>query len=215
MIHDLINNKQFRELEKEYKFLSRARGKALEALEYVILDVETTGLEPTQHELTEIGALKIQGEEIKEIFSTLIQPRIPIPPEITQFTGIDDEMVKHSPSAAEVLPKFIEFIDGSILIAHNAEFDLAFIKQNLKQVSDKELSNDVICTVKLARHLLPNLENYKLHTVANHFGIPVKNRHRAMGDAEATFQIWIKFMALLKEKGIGNQRDLDSLLSRL
>jgi DNA polymerase-3 subunit alpha (Gram-positive type) len=215
MIHDLIKNKQFIELEKEYKFLSRARGKTLEALEYVILDVETTGLEPTQHELTEIGALKIQGEEIKEIFSTLIRPRHPIPDEITRFTGIDDEMVKHSPSAAEALPKFIDFIADSILVAHNAEFDLAFIKQNLKQISDKELSNDIICTVKLARHLLPNLENYKLHTVANHLGIPVENRHRAMGDAEATFQIWIKFMALLKEKGVRNQRDLDSLLSRL
>ncbi|KPJ65268.1 hypothetical protein AMJ44_10635 [candidate division WOR-1 bacterium DG_54_3] len=187
----------------------------METLEYVILDVETTGLEPTQHELTEIGALKIRGEEIKEIFSTLIRPRHPIPPEITQFTGIDDEMVKDSPSVEEVLPRFIDFIDSSTLIAHNAEFDLSFIKHHLKQISDKELTNEAICTVKLARYLLPNLENYKLPTVANHLGIPVENRHRAMGDAEATYQIWIKFLPLLKEKGIASQHDLDSLISRL
>ena len=215
MIHDLIKDQQFRQLEKEYKFLTRARGKPLETLEYVILDVETTGLEPTQHELTEIGALKIKGEELKDVFSSLIRPHRPIPSEITQFTGIDDEMVKDSPSAAEVLPKFIDFINSSILIAHNAEFDLAFIKQHLKQISEKELKNEVICTLKIARFLFPNLENHKLHTVASHLGIPVANRHRAMGDAEATYQIWVKFMALLKEKGIANQRDLDSLLSRL
>ena len=215
MIHDLIKDKQFQELEKEYKFLARARGKTLDKLEYVIFDIETTGLEPTQHEITEIGALKIKGHEVQNMFSSLIRPSSPISLEITNITGIDDEMVKNSPSLKEVLPKFIDFITDSILIAHNAEFDLAFIKQNLKQISDKELNNNVICTVRLARYLIPDLKNHKLHTVAAHLGIPVENRHRAMGDAEATYQIWIKFLPLLKEKGINSKRELDDLASRL
>ncbi|MEE8638492.1 MAG: exonuclease domain-containing protein [Candidatus Margulisiibacteriota bacterium] len=211
----MIKDKQFQELEKEYKFLARARGETLDKLEYVVFDIETTGLEPTQHEITEIGALKIKGEEVQSMFSSLIRPTSPISLEITNITGIDDEMVKHSPSLREVLPKFIDFVADSILIAHNAEFDVSFIKQNLKKISDKELSNNVICTVRIARYLIPNLENFKLHTVATHLGIPVENRHRAMGDAEATYQIWTKFLPLLKEKGITSKRELDDLVSRL
>ncbi len=215
MIHDLIKDRQFQELEKEYKFLSRARGESLDSLDYIVLDIETTGLEPTQHELTEIGALKIKGKELQNIFSSLILPQNPIPPEITRLTGIDNDMVKDSPSARQILPSFLEFIDSSILVAHNADFDVPFLKHHLKQLTDQELTNESICTVKIARFLLPELESYKLHNVASCFGIQAENRHRAVGDAELTFQIWIKFIDLLKEKGIANKRDLDSLISRL
>jgi len=215
MIHDLIRDKKFQELEKEYKFLSRARGETLDKLDYVVFDIETTGLEPTQHEITEIGAIKLKGSEVVGVFSSLVRPGNPIPAEITRFTGIDDQMVQDSPSISEVLPRFIEFINDAPLIAHNAEFDAAFIKQNLKKHLNKDLFNPVICTVKVSRYLFPDLENHKLHTVARRLGIPVENRHRAMGDAEATYQIWIKALPLLKEKGISSKRELDDLLSRL
>lgn len=215
MIADLIKDKNFIELEKEYKFLSRARGETLDKLEFIILDIETTGLEPLQHEITEIGALKIKGKEVQSIFSSLIRPNHPISAEITRLTGINNEMVKDSPSAKEVLPKFLDFADSSILVAHNADFDIPFIKYHMKQLIDKDLKNDVICTVKLARFLLPELQNHKLHTVATHLGFKVENRHRAMGDAELTYQIWVKFLPLLKEKGIASKRELDSLISRL
>ncbi len=215
MIHDLIRDKKFQELEKEYKFLSRARGETLEMLDYVVFDIETTGLEPTQHEITEIGALKLKGNEVQGVFSSLVRPRNPIPSEITRFTGIDDEMVEASPSIREVLPRFIEFAGDAFLIAHNAEFDVAFIKQNLKRYLDKDLPNSIICTVKISRYLFPDLENHKLHTVAGHLGIPVDNRHRAMGDTEATYQIWTRALPLLREKGVSSKRELDDLLSRL
>jgi DNA polymerase-3 subunit alpha (Gram-positive type) len=165
--------------------------------------------------LTEIGALKIKGKELIEIFSRLIRPRRPISAEITRLTGIDNEMVKNSPGAEAVLPEFFKFIDSSILIAHNTDFDIPFIKHHIKQLTGEDLNNDAVCTVKLARFLLPNLKNHKLHTVASHFGFPVANRHRAMGDAELTYQIWLKFMDLLREKEIKSKRDLDSLISRL
>lgn len=215
MIADLIRDKQFRDLEKEYKFLARARGETLDNLEAVVFDIETTGLEPTQHEITEIGAFKIAGKELKHMFSSLIRPNAPISAEITRITGIDDELVSDAPSAREVLPGFLEFAGDLPLIAHNAEFDASFIRYHAKQLLDKEISNPVICTVKLARFLFPNLANHKLHTVAGHLGIPVENRHRAVGDAEATFQVWQRSIDLLREKNITSKRELDDLLARM
>lgn len=215
MIADLLRDKQFQELEKEYKFLGRARGETLDKLEYVIFDIETTGLEPTQHEITEIGALKTRGKDLQSVFSSLIRTNFPISAEITSLTGIDNEMVKDSPPLKKVLPEFMRFIGDSILVAHNADFDVSFIRQNLKKHLDKELMNSIICTVKLSRYLLPKLENHKLHTVARHLGIPVMNRHRAVGDAEATFQVWLKFIDLLREKRVNSKRELDDLLTRL
>lgn len=215
MTHDITQDKQFLHLEKEYKFLSRARGESLDSLDYVILDIETTGLEPTQDELTEIGALKAKGKELQNIFSTLIKPFKPISPEINRLTGIDNEMIKDSPAVGEVLPRFLEFIDSSILIAHNAEFDLSFLKYYLQKYNSLEINNTVVCTVKIGRFLLPHLPNHKLHTIASHFGFKVENRHRAMGDAELTFQVWTRFIDMLKEKEIHNKRDLDSLVTRL
>jgi len=215
MITDLLRDNQFQELEKEYKFLSRARGEDLASLEYVILDIETTGLEPTTSEITEIGAFKIVNQEIKDIFSSLIKPKAPISAEITRITGIDDEMVKDAPSAEAVLLKFLEFINSSTLIAHNAEFDLPFIKHHAKKLLNKEIENKIACTLKISRRLLPNLANHKLHTVAEHFGAASENRHRAIGDVELTFQVWLNFIKLLKEKNITHQCHLDSLMSRL
>ena len=215
MIAELIKDKQFIELEKEYKFLARARGEAISSLEYVVLDIETTGLEPTQDEITEIGAMKIKGKEVQDIFSSLVKPQKPISAEITKLTGIDDELVKDAPPIDLVLPKFIDFINSAVLIAHNADFDAPFIKYHLKRITATELTNSIICTVKLSRFLLPQLPNHKLHTVASHFGLKVENRHRAMGDVELTYQIWINFMDLLQEKGITYKHDLDSLILRL
>lgn len=215
MLTDLLKDNKFQELEKEYKFLRRARGETIDKLTYIILDIETTGLEPTVHELTEIGALKVEGGELKDIFSSLIKPKYPITPEITRITGIDDEIVKDAPPANQVLEKFISFIEDHILVIHNVDFDFPFIKHHAKKLIQQEINNQTICTVKLSRHLLPNIANHKLHTVASHFGFEIKNRHRAMGDAELTFQVWTEFLKMLKDKGISNKAHLDSLVSQL
>jgi len=205
---DLTHDTQFQNLEKEYKFLARARGETLNDLECIIVDIETTGLEPTQHEITEIGALKIKGNDVIDVFSKLIKPKNPIPPNITKLTGIDDDMVKDSPPAEVVLPQFFDFIGNQALIAHNSDFDIPFIKYHMRQSAGKELANPIGCTLKLSRFLLPGLINHKLHTVASHFRLTVANRHRAMGDVELTFQVWVKFIELLKAKGINNWRGL-------
>ncbi|MFH1542829.1 MAG: 3'-5' exonuclease [bacterium] len=213
MVADLVNDKEFQELAKEYKFLNRVKGDPLGSLEYVILDIETTGLEPIENEITEIGAIKAKGTELIDVFSSLVRPLLPIPPKITELTGIDDDLVKEAPPIKQVMNRFMDFIgEDTILVAHNASFDLSFIKHHLKKATNKDLKNSIVCTVKLARHLLPKLPNHKLHTVGSHFGFETKNRHRAMGDAELTFLVWQKFLPLLN---LTNKRDLDLLMSKL
>jgi DNA polymerase-3 subunit alpha (Gram-positive type) len=215
MITELFNDRQFQTLEKEYKFLSRARGDSLQKLECVIFDIETTGLEPTINEITEIGAFKIQGSQFIDSFNQLVKPRAAISAEITRLTGIDDEMVKDSPPIEQVLPRFLEFVGDSLLIAHNSDFDVTFIKEMLRRTNLPELTNPIGCTLKLARHLVPGLTNYKLHTVGQHFGLNIQNRHRAIGDVELTFQVWTHFIPLLEAKGINSKRELETLVASL
>lgn len=215
MTADLFNDKQFQELEKEYKFLSRARGHSVEAIEAIIFDLETTGLEPALHEITEIGALKIKGDQVVDMFSSLVKPRGVITPEITRLTGIDAAMVADAPPVEQALPTFIQFIGPHLLIAHNAEFDSTFVKEMLRRTNQPAISNPVLCTVKLARWLVPGLANYKLHTVAANFGLKSANRHRAMGDVELLFQVWTRFLPLLKNKNISSQKELEALIAQL
>ncbi|MDI6732048.1 MAG: 3'-5' exonuclease [Candidatus Margulisbacteria bacterium] len=215
MLVDLLKDQQFQQLEKEYKFLARARGATLDDLEFVIVDIETTGLEPALFEMTEIAAMKVAGKELKDIYSSLIKPKYPIPVEITRLTGIDAETVKDAPAAESVLKRFVEFAKDAVLVAHNSEFDIPFIKHHLKKNLNLELTNQTICTVKLARRFLPQLANHKLHTVAAHFGINIQNRHRAMGDVELTFQVWEHFLPILKDQGIANKAQLDAFIARL
>ncbi|MFA5840035.1 MAG: 3'-5' exonuclease [Candidatus Margulisiibacteriota bacterium] len=215
MLVELLKDQQFQQLEKEYKFLSRARGATLDDIEFVIVDIETTGLEPSLCEITEIGAMKVMGKEFKDVYSSLIKTKYPIPAEITRLTGIDDEMVKDSPDANSVLKKFVAFLGDAVLIAHNVDFDIPFIKHHLKKNLSLEINNPALCTVKLSRKLLPQLPNHKLHTVAAHYGINVQNRHRAMGDVELTFQVWEHFIQRLKEQGISNKAQLDAFIAQL
>jgi DNA polymerase-3 subunit alpha (Gram-positive type) len=210
MIRDLLESETFKKLEQDYKFLSRAREQLyqLENDDYVILDTETTGLNAADSEIIEIAALKVKNKEVGGIFNKLIKPRNPISEEITRITGITNEMVEEAPSLGEITGLFLKFIEGSTLIMHNAEFDLSFINHHIFIPRKKELGSPVICTLKVSRYILPNLPNHKLISLAQHFGIPVKNSHRALGDVETTFELWFKLTPLLREKGISTREDL-------
>lgn len=124
-------------------------------------------------------------------------------------------MVKDHPMIESVLPDFMNFIGETTLIAHNAEFDIDFLKYHITKVLGKELNNPNICTLKLARNLLPGLSNHKLHTIANYYKIPIPNRHRALGDVEITYQVWLKLLNELKRKEITSKEGLFKLLSTL
>jgi DNA polymerase III epsilon subunit family exonuclease len=210
MIKELIESSEFKKLEQDYKFLSRAREQLykLENEPYIILDCETTGLDPINSEIIEIAALKVEKAEIQGIFNKLIKPQRPLPPEIIRLTGITPDYLQEAPPLSEVIGPFLQFIGNATLVMHNADFDLSFINHHIFQPRKKQLGNPTICTLKVARFLLPNLSNHKLVNLAQYFGIPAKNRHRALGDAETTFELWYKFIPLLREKNLFSQEDL-------
>lgn len=214
---DFLKDADFIKLEKEFKFLSRARSKhgELEQLSYIVVDLETTGLDPANDEIIEIGAIKIGNGEVKDIFNKLIKPERQIPAGITELTGISQEMVNDELPIKPVLEKFAAFIDDSILMAHNADFDISFLKNNFKKYLNKDLHNFTVCTLLVARDILPNLENHKLHTIAKYFGVEVANRHRAIGDVEVTYQVWQNLSKKLKDRNIATKQDLESYMGML
>ncbi len=167
----------------------------------VVFDIETTGFGARSDSIIEIGAVKLVNGEITDRFSTFINPGIPIPHEIEQLTHISDEMVLSYPSIDVILPQFLEFCNGCILVAHNAAFDTGFIRAKAKMLS-LPFDFTVVDTVGLARVLLPDLGRYKLNNVAKVLGVSLENHHRAVDDAEATAGIYLKFLTMLKERGI-------------
>jgi DNA polymerase-3 subunit alpha (Gram-positive type) len=214
---DILRDEDFIKLEKEFKFLSRARAinGELESLSYIIVDLETTGLDPNSEEIIEIGAIKVEGKEVKDIFNKLVKPEKGVSDTITNITGITGEMLEHELPIKPVITQFSSFIGSSILIAHNSDFDVSFLRVNFKKWLNADINNPVVCTLLIARDILPNLDNHKLHTVAKYFGIEVANRHRAIGDAEVTYQIWLKLIDKLKGKNITTKKDLESYMASL
>lgn len=162
--------------------------------EYVVFDLETTGLDVMNNGITEIGAVKIKNGKIEEQFTTLIKPDYPISDEIVKITGITEQMVKDAPKISAVIPDFIKFIDGAVLVAHNADFDLKFIKR-FAGAEEYEINNQVIDSLDLARKYLSGLRKFDLHTVADKFGI-VFHHHRALSDAYATAEAFIELIKI-------------------
>lgn len=174
----------------------------------VVFDIETTGFSNQHDKIIEIGAVKVADGVITERFSNFINPQVPIPFEITKLTGITDEMVLDADTVDVVLPKFLEFCEGCILVAHNARFDTGFIAKNAKDIGiDTDFT--IVDTVGLARVLLPELHNFKLDTVAKELSVSLENHHRAVDDAGCTAEIYVKFLKMLKERGYERLADID------
>ena len=163
----------------------------------MIVDIETTGLSRYRHKITEICALKYRDGKVVDEFSSLVNPECSIPRFITRLTGIDNEMVKDSPTIGEVIPDFAGFVKGCSLVAHNATFDFNFLNHAVQEHLGKELDNSVICTCRLARRLLPELPSKKLGCICEHFSIDNLAAHRAKGDALATTEIFSKFLEMV------------------
>lgn len=158
---------------------------------FVAIDVETTGLSPTENELIEVSAIKYKGKEKLDTFTTLIKPKTKIPYCITKITGITNEMVKNFPYVEEIMPKLVEFIGTSPIVAHNANFDYKFI-QNYSDNSFNK--NKLIDTVQIGKILYPDLPNHKLGTIAKHIGIKEDGFHRAEFDCECCAKIYINYI---------------------
>lgn len=175
----------------------------LEATDFVVVDVETTGAKAPPGRITEIGAYRISNGCVVAEFQTLVNPLVSIPPFIVQLTGISDAMVRDAPTFSEVAANWLHFAGDAVLIAHNSSFDVRFLNLEIGRVfPGRRMVNSHLCTVKLSRRLVPGLLNYRLHTVAAHFQVPIVNRHRAAGDALATAEIFLRLLDRLREHGV-------------
>ena len=177
---------------------------------FVVVDVETTGMDPVTDRITEIAMMKIKGSALQDEFSTLINPLIPIPEFITRLTGIDDLMVRDAPPAREVAPYIAEFLGDAVFVAHNAPFDWGFIRQTLHRERDIDARNRQLCTVRLSRRILPSLPSKSLDPVTRALNIHIPERHRASGDAYATALVLIKFLSFLQKSA--GLRTVDELI---
>ena len=172
-------------------------------LDYVIFDFETTGLDPNKDdEIIEVGALKLKGGEATgEVFHSLIHIQKPIPKKASQIHGITDKDLQGQPTIEEIFPKFINFIGNRILIAHNASFDLEFVKKNLKRFPNIAFTNPCIDTLELSRQLFSYEKTHNLDAIANRFGIQIgTDRHRSLEDCQLTAQIFSEFLKTLRRQ---------------
>ncbi len=191
-------------------------GEATESLdgEFIVFDIETTGLSAAKERITEIGAVRLKNGEVLESFDTFVNPEMPIPAKITELTGISDEMVKDAPHEQEALEQFYAFCgEARVLVAHNAGFDTGFI-QTAAARCGMEYPFTSIDTVPISRALYPTLKNHKLDTVANYLKLPPFNHHRACDDAKVLADIFIHLIQDMKEmRGITAVEGINSLLS--
>jgi len=187
----------------------------LEAAEWIVVDLETTGLSADDCTILEIGAVRVAGERLVERFQTLVDPGVPIPPRITALTGIDRTLVAGAPPLARAIRAFHAWAGAGAtvpFVAHNAAFDERFVRRALASHALPEWSGPVVCTRRLARRLLPALARYDLDTLSAHFGIANGARHRALGDAEAAARALLELVAIGRaERALASLGDLLAL----
>ena len=170
----------------------------LSEIPFIVTDTETTGLNPSNNRIIEIGAVKVLDGQVVDRFSQLINPGCAIPHRISRLTGITTAMVYDKPSAGEVLPHYLKFLGDGVLVAHNLAFDMRFLNAELRRWNGSIISNKSLCTVRLARRLLSGLRSKSLSSLAHFYGIQIRDRHRALGDAEATASVLLRMQTRLQ-----------------
>ncbi len=174
----------------------------------VVFDTETTGLAVDSY-VVEIGAVKLRDGRVIDTFSRLIRPPIPIPSDVVRVHGIDNEKVKNAPVFVEVVDKFLEFIDGAVLVAHNAPFDMKILTSNILRTGRRLPDNPVLDTCKALKNLFPNMPSYSLRYLARHFGSPYGGFHRALSDAEHTAYV---FLHTMNKCGVDSESPVEELM---
>lgn len=171
-----------------------------EETKFVAFDTETTGLEPRSCRVVEIGGLRFDARGVSARFNTLVDPLVPMPPEVTRVNGITDAMLKGQPRHDVAIPDFLRFAGDAVLVAHNAPFDIAFVNEELARLGMPPLKNKVVDTRILARDAFPGLPNYKLQDLAVRFGITAVDAHRAEDDARVCMELFLACLAALRDK---------------
>lgn len=164
-------------------------------MRFAIVDIETTGGSPSRHRITEIAVVLMEDGEVLQEWQTLVNPEKPIPPRIVRLNGLTDELVQDAPTFEEVADQFNKLTEGAVFVAHNVNFDYAFLRNAFNRIKGK-FTRKKLCTVRLARKLVPGLSSYGLDRLCSHFNIGNEQRHRALGDAKATAHLFAKLQEL-------------------
>jgi DNA polymerase-3 subunit epsilon len=198
--------------------LPPSNGTPFAEVPFLVVDVETTGVSAWAGDrVTEVAAVLVKGGEIHEAFSSLVNPGRPIPYFITGLTGIDDAMVRDAPRFGEIAGELAQHLVGRVFVAHNARFDWGFLSAEYTRVANASLdslTDQQLCTVRLARRFLAHLPRRNLDAVANHYGVEIDGRHRALGDARATAQVLIGLLRDAERSGLHTWEELDAVMSR-
>lgn len=182
--------------------------------EFVVVDVETTGGSPAHgHRVTEVAAVRVSGGVVRDSFSTLVNPGRRIPSMITALTGITQEMVADAPPFSRVAAELAAWVEGRVFVAHNAAFDWRFIRAEMERCTGTVPGGRTLCTVRVARKLLPHLPSRGLDTLAVYFGLEIESRHRALDDAVATAHLLLRLLDLLEDRGVADWTGLEQLLA--
>ena len=197
-------------IDDEAPMVTNPKDKKIDDEEFVVFDIETTGLNSHTNEIIEIGAVKIKAGRIVDRYSQLINPGRPIPYHITEITSITDEQVANEPKIDEVIGKFVDFVGDAVLVAHNAPFDMGFIKRDIKKYLSIDYQCSVIDTLQMARDLFPDLKKYGLGDLNKTLGLALEKHHRAVDDSQATANMFIIFLEKYKEKGLEYMKDINT-----
>jgi DNA polymerase-3 subunit epsilon len=188
-------------------------GDPLDSLSYVVVDVETTGGRPWGGDrITEVAAVVVSGGEVREVYETLVNPERSIPPMITALTNISWSMVRDAPLFRDICDEFVDVLAGNVFVAHNAGFDWRFVTSEISRARAHRLEGRRLCTVRLARRLLPHLRSRSLDHVAAYYGVEITARHRAGGDAVATAQVLLRLLDDARDRGYTDWTTLQTLL---
>ena len=190
-----------------------AKDQKIDDVTYCVLDIETTGISRYTEKITEFGIMKVKNGEVIDTFECFVNPEKPIPQRVVEVTNITDDMVKDAETIDKVMPKVIEFVGDGIVVAHNANFDVGFIKYNAEKLG-LEFNNTYIDTLALAKELFPDFKRYKLGVIAEKLGIKVDVAHRALADVETLVAVFNVMLQNLREKEIFDLKDLDQMLSK-
>ena len=185
----------------------------LRDMSFVVVDTETTGTSPFWgHRMTEFAGVVVERGEIVEVFESLVNPRRPIPSIVTALTGITSSMVQNAPIFREIAPRVESLLEGRVFVAHNVGFDWRFVESELANATGRYIDGHKLCTVKMAKKVLPNLQRRSLDHVANFCGVEITNRHRAGGDAIATAHCLIYMLRRAENMGVERWTDLQRLI---
>jgi DNA polymerase III epsilon subunit family exonuclease len=183
--------------------------------DFVVVDVETTGGSPgSGHRVTEIAAVRVHAGEVRETFSSLVNPERRIPSQIVALTGITHEMVQGAPTFRQIAGEVADMVQGRVFVAHNASFDWRFVAAEMERATGTTPMGRTLCTVRLARRLMPQLPSRSLGALADYFGLEIESRHRALDDAVATAKVLLRFVGMLQDEGVEEWSAMEDFINR-